>query len=157
MSRGLANHHLYLARLLIEAWAGARARQDVAAQLLDQAFAPGAREHLLRAYGHYLLHILAPGQAEVSDPPRSCDELPAREAGKAMPGEIAEFRRLERDGWLAGLLLPLPPSGATSRRRGDTLAVSASADAFPDPDTLTAWRERLQSLFERMDDSLEEC
>lgn len=161
MSRGLANHRLYLARLMLSAWERDRAAQSVPAVTLDQAFAPGVREHLIAAYGHFLNHVFDPAGSVTADPlPRCCDELPPQIAGKALPGEIREFRQLEHEGWLAQLLAPLPtpgPRSAQGRQPQGALAVSSTAADWPLPEEAEAWCQRLQSIFQRMDDSLDEC
>ncbi|MFN2327681.1 MAG: DUF6586 family protein [Chromatocurvus sp.] len=160
MSRGFANQHLYLARLLIRAWQRDRDEQIVPARTLDQAYAPGAREHLILAYGYFLNHVLDPtGAASAGQMPRSCDDLPPQTAGKSVPGEIREFRQLEREGWLAQLLVPLPDAAAGSRgaRRPDALLAVTSAADWPGPEEAAHWAQQLETIFERMNDSLDEC
>ena len=160
MSRGLANHSLYLARLVVDAWERDRVAQVVPARTLDQAYAPAVREHLITAYGQFLLHVYDPtGAAAGGPPPRCCNDLPAQAAGKALAGEIREFRQLEQAGWLADMLAPLP---AFSTRAGGsqtpgTLAVTTGAGEWPEPEQAAGWCYRLERIFQRMDDSLEEC
>ena len=160
MSRGLANHRLYLARLLLAAWERDRADEIIPAIMLDQAYAPGSREHLIAAYGHFLCYVFDPtGAATAGAMPRSCSDLPAQTPGKALPGEIREFRLLEQEGWLGELLAPLPepgPSGGQRRAVADTLAVSTAVE-WPTPDRVADWHQRLSRIFQRMDDSIEEC
>ena len=161
MSRAVANQHLYLARLLIRAWQRDREQQLVPARVLDQAYAPGVREHLILAYGHFLNHVLDPtGAASGGDTPRSCDDLPQQSAGKSVPGEIREFRQLEQEGWLAPLLAPLPDIGAAGSRGARTpgmLVASSDGADWPGPEQAEGWSRRLASIFERMNDSLDEC
>lgn len=160
MSRGLANQRLYLARLLLSAWERDRAAESIPAIMLDQAYAPGTREHLIAAYGHFLCYVFDPtGAATAGAVPRSCSDLPAQAAGQALPGEIREFRLLEQEGWLGELLAPLPVAGpSVSQRRpeADTLAVSTAVE-WPTPDQMEDWYQRLRRIFQRMDDSIEEC
>lgn len=160
MSRGLANHRLYLARLLLSAWERDRSAENIPAITLDQAYAPGSREHLIAAYGHFLCHVFDPtGAATAGAVPRSCSDLPTQTAGKALPGEIREFSLLEQEGWLGELLAPLPvsgPSGSQRRAVADTLAVSTAVE-WPTPDRVEDWYQRLRTIFHRMDDSIEEC
>lgn len=159
MSRGFANQHLYLARLVVRAWQRDRDEQIVPARTLDQAYAPGVREHLVLAYGYFLNHVLDPtGTATAGGVPRSCDDLPPQTAGKSVPGEIREFRQLEQEGWLAQLLAPLPDAAAAPRgaRGHDALVVSAAAD-WPGPEQAERWMQQLERIFERMHDSLDEC
>ena len=97
-ARGQANHALYLARILIDAWQRDSDARSVAATILSQAYAPAIREHLVTAYGWFLLEVTRPG-ALPEQPPRSLSELPDVSDGKALPGEIREFHRLEQDGF----------------------------------------------------------
>lgn len=150
--RARANHKLYLARIVIDAWNRALQAQDIPANLLTQAFLPAAREHLLDAYGWFLLELSNPGQWP-EQPPHSCTELPALAEGKALAGEIREFQQLEAKGWLAGLLAP-PQLAPRSSRGGGNLA--APAQEAQDPATLSLWAGHLERLFERMSDSLDE-
>lgn len=159
MSRSLANQHLYLARLLVRAWQRDRDAQIVPASILDQAYAPGVREHLILAYGYFLNHVLDPtGGVTGQVTPRSCNELPPQSVGKAIPAEIREFRQLEQAGWLAQLLSPLPGAAARSgsSRSPDALVVSSASD-WPVPQQAEGWSRQLETIFERMNDSLDEC
>ena len=102
-SRGRANHSLYLGKILLAAWRRETSNEVLPARVICQAYHPAVRLHLLDAYGWFLLDIT--GATELPQgPPHSCEELPDPPAGKAVPGEIREFRRLEREGWLAELL-----------------------------------------------------
>lgn len=154
MSRGRANHHLYLARLLLDSWEAQRAAGAAPADILDAAHAPGVREQLLAAYGWYLLAVLDPTGDLEGPPPRCCAELPAPPAGKALPAEVREFAQLEREGWLAGLLAPLPAAlPARSRVPGNLLAAE---QGMPDPVQARSWHRELSTTLARMNDSLEE-
>lgn len=149
-ARGKANHALYLARILIGAWQRDHADGSIAAITLAQAYAPAVRGHLLDAYGWFLLEITRPG-ALPDTPPRCLAELPAQAEGKALPGEIREFQQLEREGWI-GELLAYSPVVAAMPSAGN-LAANVSG---PTPADATAWADRLQALFDRMGDSLDE-
>lgn len=149
-ARGQANHALYLARILINAWQRDSDAEAVAATTLAQAYAPAAREHLVAAYGWFLLEITRPG-ALPEQPPRGLAEMPDIALGKALPGEIREFQQLEQDGWVADLLA-LSPVAATPPSAGN-LARGVSG---PTPAQLGEWADRMQSLFDRMGDSLDE-
>jgi hypothetical protein len=149
-ARGKANHALYLARILIAAWQRDSDARSVAATTLAQAYAPAIREHLVTAYGWFLLEITRPGSLPES-PPRSLSELPDVAAGKALPGEIREFHQLEQDGWI-GDLLAFSTQDASVPSAGN-LAISVTG---PGPDQAAGWADRLQSLFDRMADSLDE-
>ena len=155
-ARALANHRLYLARIVLASWSESLARQEVAAATLAQAFHPGAREHLVAAYGWFLLEITRVAPLPVI-PPRSCNELPVlvdgEVAGEAIPGEIREFQQLESRGWLAQLLAT-PASLVPVRGQHDSLA-TASND-LPGPEQLTQWLGQLEATFDRMSDFLDE-
>ncbi|KGE03376.1 DUF6586 family protein [Pseudohaliea rubra] len=154
MSRGRANHHLYLARLLIDGWESQRAAGAAPAAVLDAAHAPGVREQLIAAYGWYLLAVLDPTGDPAGPPPRRCGELPEPPAGKAMPSEVREFAQLEAEGWLAELLAPLPASLPTRSRMPGNLITAERA--MPDSADARRWYRELLATLSRMNDSLEE-
>lgn len=157
-ARSHANHRLYLARVLLDCWRDALARETVPAVTLSQAFGEAVREHLVAAYGWFLLEITRP-EPLPAHPPRGCAELPGVAAGKAVPGEIRELAQLEEEGgWLAALLAgeePAPQFRRGDARRGDgNLAVQA--DHAPGPGQLQQWADYLQGLFDRMGEFLDE-
>ena len=149
-ARGQANHALYLAGILIDAWRRDLEAESVATVTLTQAYLPAVRSHLTRAYGWFLLEITRPG-ALPENPPVCLAELPEIVDGKAVPGEILEFQRLEADGWI-GEMLSADTSSAPRSSTGN-LAMSAPASG---PDQAAQWQGQLQSLFDRMGDSLDE-
>lgn len=151
--RGLANHHLYLARLVLGAWARERAAEDVPAATLAEAFGPGCHDHLVRAYGWFLLAVASPDAIPDTAPARVAD-LPPLPAGKAVSGEIREFEQLEREGWLADMLAWQPQRPGQATRAVGNLARST-------PDTgghgrFEGWVDALDRQFQRMSDSLDE-
>lgn len=152
-ARGQANHELYLARIMISCWREALAKEHEPAVALWQAFFPGTRAHLIKAYGWFLLEVSGV-KALPEMPPGDCSELPEPEPGKAVPGEIQEFMQLERGGWLADMLAPVAVSASNEVRSRGNLA-SATA-ASHDPEAAQAWYEQLGQLFARMGDSLDE-
>jgi hypothetical protein len=156
-ARARANHKLYLARILLNAWQEALDGEDVPAITLTQAFFGPVREHLIGAYGWFLLELCHLDELQ-QRPPRSCAELPELPPGRAVPGEIQEFRRLEDAGWLAGLLEERDDLSRVSRRAvqgGVNLA--ATAGELPGPAELSSWSDQLEALFDRMGNSLDEC
>jgi hypothetical protein len=155
-ARARANHKLYLARILLAAWRESLARGEVPATTLDQAFAIPVRDHMIDAYGWFLLEI-CPLPELPDSPPRNCSELPEMAAGKALPGEVREFMQLEAGGWLADLLAPWDP-WAPPRRPGipGSLNLAAVAPGLPGVETLAQWADELGGLFDRMGDSLDE-
>ena len=149
-ARGQANHALYLAGILLAAWRRDLDAQSVAARTLAQAYLPAVRQHLIDAYGWFLLEITRPGSLP-DRPPRCLAELPEIAAGKALPGEIREFQQLEEGGWIADMLAGDTTVAAPTSV--GNLAVSAPATG---PEQAQHWSDQLQSLFERMGDSLDE-
>lgn len=156
-ARGLANHHLYLARILLGAWQRDIRAEDIPARTLVQAYAPGCHRHLRLAYGWFLLAILAPDELP-PEPPAAVAALPERPAGQVLPAEIKEFALLERDGWLGEMLAWQAgvPARPAPKRSPDNLARAGSEGGGEHAD-FSAWSERLEALFLRMSDSLDEC
>lgn len=152
-ARGLANHHLYLARLVLSAWQREVADGVTPARTLCAAFGPGCHEHLLRAYGWFLLALSAPGDMPAQPPKRVAGLAPPPD-GKAVAGELREFEQLERGGWLAEMLEWECPAPGTSRRSPGNLASAVEQTAGPGE--FAAWAEALESRFARMADSMDE-
>lgn len=152
-ARGRANHGLYLARILLDAWREALRHEELPAAVLTQAFLPAVRQHLVDAYGWFLLAVM---QVEPlpERPPAGCRELPPVPEGKAVPGEIRELAQLEAGGWLAAMLAADHMVVAGGARRPGNLAIAAPAT--PGPDAAQQWLEQLGALFDRMGDSLDE-
>lgn len=150
-ARGLANHSLYMARLLQSVWQSARSAAEAVPRAVDAAFAPAVQLHLLDAYGWFLLAILRTTQLP-ERPPHATTELPSLDVGIAVPGEIFEYRQLEREGWLARLQATLP----TGLPKESGPQVLASAGRYPNVSDYADWTERLGDLFARMSDSLDE-
>lgn len=144
-ARGQANHHLYLARLLLDAWEQAREAGELRVTLLDQAWAPAVRLHLRQAWGWFLLSLAQPAQLPETLP--SCyDDLPPPPTGRSLPGELGECRQLEQTDWLSSILQePLAEADRPSRNSLATPVASGN-----EPDGLEAARGRLQALFDRL-------
>jgi len=153
-ARAQANRELYLARILLDCWEQALARQELPATALGEAFQAAVREHLRLAYGWFLQEVL--GVDSLPDaPPTGCATLPPLAPGKAEPGEIREFRQLEQVGWLADLLAATPRGQRPTASAVSNLA--APAPELPGPQRLRDWLEALEQTFDRMGDSLDEC
>lgn len=150
--RARANHCLYLARILLDAWRVQRERQDVPASTLLEAFLPATRAHLRDAYGWFLLEI-AHLEEEVIAPPRCVSELPPIPAGRAEAGELRECRRLEREGWLAQLLTQGDALSGGVPAAGNLALAAPDAPGYTELET---WHAALAALFSRMRDSLDE-
>lgn len=152
-ARGQANQKLYLARVLLTAWREALVAQQLPAQVLTQAFLPAIRQHLVDAYGWFLLEISG-SDATSLQLPRSCGDLPAPAEGKVVAGEIREFKQLEKAGWLARLLQVDDAIAQPSTRSPQNLA--SEAPILTGPDEAETWLDNLAALFERMSESLDE-
>lgn len=162
---GQVNHSLYLAKILLGSWAMMEAKEDVASKALLEAFEPGIRQHLVSAYGWFLLELT--DQERSADLPRSTAEVASASAVPVLTGELREFARLEQSGWLRDLLvLPSPSSsaalaqpamGSSPRHSSNTATIAVTTVDGVDRQTLGQWHETLSRTIERMRDSLDEC
>ncbi|MCH1492931.1 MAG: hypothetical protein L7T24_10270 [Luminiphilus sp.] len=151
-ARGLANHSLYMARILIETWGGMLDRDEgPGSNILEAAFGPAVRGHLLDAYGWFLLAMTRTVPLPEA-PPHRTDELPNTREGIAEPGEIREYRNLEQEGWLARLQA-LPERGVARPVPAGRLASSSSRPHIGD---YRDWCEQFDQLFSRMADCMDE-
>ncbi len=152
-AQALANHYLYLCRVVLDAWAEGRAREEVAARVLDDAFAPACHGHLKAAYGWFLLNLM-----NLDELPAHCPEsvagLPSPPPGQVLSGEIQEFQLLEREGWLADMLGWSPARPGRSSRSAGNLATTAPQSSGPE--RFAAWREQLEVHFQRMAGAIDE-
>jgi hypothetical protein len=154
--RALANQKLYHAKILIRYWQTAIADENIAKTVLEEAFGSAVRDHLIGAYGWFLLQISQPDEMP-EQPPRRADELPAVILGKETPPEINEFLQLEREGWLNKLLSPVSayqPTGPIRNSPSQNLATLTGVEYGPDE--ALRWHHELSALFARMTDSLDE-
>lgn len=154
--RALANQKLYHAKILIHYWQTAIAEENVAKTVLEQAFGSAVRDHLIGAYGWFLLEIAQPEEMP-EQPPQRCDELPGVAPGRETPPEINEFLQLEREGWLNTLLNPnssFQPADALRKPPSQNLATVTGVEYGPDE--ALRWHDELGALFGRMTDSLDE-
>jgi len=152
LSRAQANHGLYLAKIQLSGWRRALAAQDVPAVTLTQAYLPAVREHLLGAYGWFLLEVS--GSEPLSGkPPHDCAGLPDLTAGRVVSGEIREFQQLETGGWLAELLCERDVPVHTAPMQGN---LAVAAPELASCEQAQQWINNLEALFERMSDSLDE-
>ena len=151
-ARARANHELYLGKIVIAAWGRELAREDVPAATLAQAFHAGVREHLVAAYGWFLLAV---SQADVPSqgPPQCCEELPPMPEGRVYPPEINEFRQMEAGGWLYEMLHTTAVDLPGARQPGNLALSTHSARGT---EQVEYWLQQLEGLFERMGDSLDE-
>lgn len=156
-SRGAANAALYRAQTLLTAWEHSLTASQHSEAHLGEAFLPGVRDHLLQAYGWFLLAVVGIDDVGSGPPPSSTAGVPDVEPGKALPPELREFRILEEEGWIGDLLAAAPSS------KSDLGVVQASPDLLgssrtaPGLAVARAWATKLETTMQRMDDLLAEC
>ena len=127
---------------------------------MEQAFGEPVCEHLLAAYGWFLLEVAQPAVMPATLP-RACSELPPVEEGLKTAPEILEFAQLEREPWLERLVVgrgtasPAQPASGSQAALSQSLALTAVTNKF-DPQEAQLTHDRLQTLFDRMTDSLDE-
>ena len=155
-SRARANHALYLARIQIAAWQEQVGREQIRGGTLAQAFLPAVGNHLQSAYGYFLLTLIGAAETEHSLP-TSASDLPEIPRGKMLPPEIAEFQILEQEGWLTDMLA-FADSNIAIRTSRVVVApeLSLTPAAAASPEQALVWCDALQTLFDRMSDSLDE-
>ena len=90
-ARGLANHSLYMARLVLAGWSRELEQAGASRQAMQAAFAPAVRLHLLDAYGWFLLATIRQTKLPERAPHHS-QELPPLGPGIAEPGELDELK-----------------------------------------------------------------
>lgn len=155
-ARASANQKLYHAKILTDAWQTAIAQENVAKTVLEQAFGGAVRDHLIAAYGWFLLEILQPDKMP-EQPPHCVSELPDVIAGRETPPEIKEFLQLEREGWLSKMLNPrFRPESSIARSNPSSQNLAMVAGAEYGPGEALCWHDELSTLFGRMSDSLDE-
>lgn len=150
--RGNANQSLYLARILLDAWRAALEGEETGEAVLAEAFLPGVREHLIHAYGWFLLET-AGFEDWQGPPPRAVAALPPIPQGKAVAGELREFEILEREGWLGELLAETEVARKARSSRGN---LAVAAPAIPGAADARQWLQRLNEAMDRMRDSFDE-
>ena len=97
-----------MARILLDTWESTiRSEKEFSPDVVNAAFAPAVRLHLIDAYGWFLLDAIK--SARLPDhPPHGVADLPKQQKGLPVAELIEDFARLERSGWLADLLSPVP-------------------------------------------------
>ena len=151
--RGLANRKLYHAAILVRMLAAELSREDLPAQVVLEAAGLAVRQHLLEAYGWFLLGLAGVDEPR-HGPPAGIAAL-QRDYGLEEPlrGELVELGRLEREDWLADLLAPPPASVAGAPVDPDRL--SAVEQGWSEVQ-LRAWHDELAALIDRISDGLDE-
>ena len=134
-AQSFANHSMYMASIVLTAWDSAMRESALSAPVLDAAFAPAVRLHLLDAYGWQLLACNRVTGLPLK-PPHYVAAIPLLAEGIEVAPEVKEFRLLEAGGWLGGLqkeiapgLAPIaPPHVLAVERTGFNYA--AATDCF---------------------------
>jgi hypothetical protein len=156
-SRGAANAALYRAQTLLAAWERLLVESPEAEEHLRATFLPGVREHLLHAYGWFLLAVAGVEDTGSRTPPRSTAEVPDVEPGKALPPELREFRILEEEGWVGDLITAEPLAAPANVVRSSSADLLGSSRTAPGLAVAGTWAQRLETTMQRMDDLLAEC
>ena len=150
--RGLVNHSLYCARVLLEAWQRDRQAQHLGASVLQDAYQPALKHHLHRAYGYLLLE--GAGQSDApKQAPESISELPEPPQGKVLPQTVQAMAR-EESGILQPLYAALDVQSAGGVRSSMNLAAQSQG---PDHRDWYAVYTFLQSSASAIRDVLDEC
>lgn len=151
--RGLANRKLYHASILIRMLGPELGREDLPAQVVLEAVGLAVRQHLLEAYGWFLLELAGVEDAG-SSPPTSVAALQRDYAlDEPLRGELVELLQLESQGWLASLLSSPGVGGHATSRDPDRLAVVEQSWS---EDMLRNWYENLADLIDRLGHGLDE-
>ncbi len=151
--RGLVNHSLYCAKVLLDAWKRDLEAQHVGASVLQDAYQPGLKHHLGCAYGYLLLegagHTEAPAHA-----PLTIADLPDPAQGKVLPLTVQAMGR-EEEGILTPLYLALESRGkGIVRSHSINLAAPLNGPDYGDWHKVHAF---LQASASAIRDVLDEC
>lgn len=140
-----------MASIMIDAWRFALSEKNHSSSVIDAAFGPASRLHLLDAYGWQMLACQRVVQVP-SSPPHSASELPSLAPGIALSPEVREMALLEESGWLSELTAPIAP-GLNVRRPQNLLAVtSGQLDCAKAGEILG----KLEALIDRVADAIDE-
>ena len=136
---------------MIDAWRLALSAKDHSSSVIDAAFGPASRLHLLDAYGWQMLACQRVVQIP-SSPPHSASELPNLAPGIALSPEVREMALLEESGWVSELTASIAP-GLNPCRSQNLLAVaSGQFDCAKAGEILG----KLQALIDRVADAIDE-
>ena len=143
-----------MARFLLDIWQQKLNTENVMPAVVNAAFSPAIRLHLLDAYGWFLLVLIRTTQLP-PQPPHHTQDISELNVKHAISREICECRRLEIEGWLGQLQAPLL-RGMPSQKLVSN-QVLAIAESHPQISDYTNWCNASEELFARMSDSLDEC
>ena len=136
---------------MIDAWGLAMSNKVHSESVIDAAYGPAARLHLLDTYGWQLLACQRVVQVP-SSPPHSASELPSLAPGIALSPEVREMVLLEESGWLSELTAPIAP-GLNVRRPHNLLAIASSQFDCAKAGEILG---KLEALIDRVADAIDE-
>ena len=154
VARALANQKLYYAAIHQRMLSAELAREDIPAAVVLDAVGQSVRQHLLDAYGWFLLELAGTEELPAQPPHTVADLLRQWPQQEPLRGELVELMDLEtRPGWLLELHSPVAQSVPGTAAPADALVV---VDAQWSQAQLEGWYGSLVALIERMSDSLDE-
>jgi hypothetical protein len=151
--RGQANRKLYHAAILVRMLRAELSRQELPAHVVLESVGLAVRQHLLEAYGWFLLELAGIEDISRGPPPGLAALQQAYGVSEPLRGELVELQQMEREGWLAELLAPPAPTGAAPAAGPDGLAVREQVWSEAQ---LQSWHDKLAELFDRMSHGLDE-
>ena len=150
-AQSFANHCMYMASVTLESWQTAIEQESKPLSVLNAAFGPAMRLHLLDAYGWQLLACNRVTSVPTKPPHRAID-VPSLANGVAQSPGVTEMAMLERSGWLADLQREIPP-GLSPQATIGFIAVSSNSFDF---DKARHCFVELESLMARVADAVDE-
>ena len=150
-AQSFANHCMYMASVLLDSWRTAIEEGDKAVPVLNAAFGPAVRLHLLDAYGWQLLACNRV-VSHPRSPPHKTDDVPSLPNGVAQSPEVSEMALLEKAGWLADLQQSIPP-GLNQQPGSGFIAVSCNTFDF---EFARLCFNELETLMSRVSDAIDE-
>lgn len=150
-AQSFANHCMYMASVLLETWDASIEQGDKPLPVINAAFGPALRLHLLDAYGWQLLACNRVVAIPEKPPHRASEVSPLAE-GIAQSPEVNEMAMLEREGWLADLQREIRPGLS---QQSSSVFIAVSGNAF---DLAVAQRcfLELESWMARVADAIDE-
>ena len=142
---------MYMASVVLESWSSSIDQGVKPLPVLNAAFGPAVRLHLLDAYGWQLLACNRVASVP-NKPPHKAVDVPPLANGIAQSPEVTEMAMLEQVGWLAELQQEIRPGLSQSTSSG-FIAVSSSGFDFK---TARHCFSELEFLMGRVADAIDE-
>jgi hypothetical protein len=146
-----ANYNLYQSTTLLNAWRLLLARQVGSGEHINRTFAPIIQASLIEVYG-WLIIAACKIDYLPEHPPRSVNDLPDFPVNLVLSAELSYCESLEKEGWIADLLRPLPKY-LVPRQAGNLAAEST----MPSIKCMSDWGEKLRQLSKRLTENSDEC